>query len=211
MIKELVVAKITTLEIEGRKLRSVEGLVCVRDILDAIKVGHAADWIKKLSVLSKHTDNSTVVSNYTALKYFDIGQPSPAAFTNEQGIIEILAGSRKPIAKVILRTLIDKLRARLTDRIQELECGGRHLLPMPEISPRARLNMVVRKFVARQKQLCYQYTYPDAWGELYYKGYYHYGIDLKARARIRKCDPLDCATPKELEDLVNLANHIFPV
>jgi len=225
MSQQIVIAKpvIVTLEIEGHKLRSVEarGLVCVRDILDAIDVGHAAAWIEKLNVLSKHTDNSNVVSNNVALEYFNVGQPKDAAFTNEPGIIEILAGSRKPIAKIILRALIDKLRARasispdiikaLTDRIEQLERGGRHLLlqPIPDISARARLNMIIRRFVAKQEELGYAYSYPDAWRELYYQHKYRYHEDLRSRARNRKCDPLDCASPKELEDLVNLAGHIF--
>jgi hypothetical protein len=66
--------------------------------------------------------------------------------------------------------------------------------------------MVIRKFVARQTG---GYSYPDAWHELYYQLYYRYGIDLRARARKRKCDPLDCATPEEMQIIVNLATSIF--
>jgi len=225
MTTELALIKptIITLEIEGHKLRSIEGksLVCVRDILDAVDIKGTENWIRKLTLFSKQGDNSSLFSNRIALEYYDIGQPSPAAFTNEPGIIEILAGSRKPIAKVILRALIDKLRTRtispdiikaLTDRIEQLERGGRHLLlqPLPDILPRARLNMIIRKFVARQINLGFSYSYPDAWRELYYQFKYRYPkCDLRARARARTCDPLDSATPKELEDLVNLAAHIF--
>ena len=115
MANELTVfkARIVTMEIEGHKLRSVEGtdMVCITDITESIGVGHASLWIKKLNVLS-NDHKLNVLSNDIKVEYYDINEANPAAFTNTSGIIEILAGSRKPIAKVILQSLIGKLRER---------------------------------------------------------------------------------------------------
>jgi hypothetical protein len=143
-------------------------------------------------------------------------------FVNEVGLYQVVTGSRKPWAKDLTKVITEALPglrqsgdtqriADLEARIAKLERGGRHLLlqPIPDISARARLNMIIRRFVAKQEELGYAYSYPDAWRELYYQHKYRYHEDLRSRARNRKCDPLDCASPKELEDLVNLAGHIF--
>lgn len=104
--------------------------------------------------------------------------------------------------------IIDDLKI----RIEKLERGGGHLLmrPVPEIGARSMLNMIIRKFVARQARLGFLYSYSDAWNELYFQFKYRYPkADLRARGRCRKKEPLDCATPDELGDLVALATHIF--
>lgn len=145
---------------------------------------------------------------------------------SESGRYRLTMRSTKPEAKPfqdwVVKEVLPSIRktggyaangliAELEARIAKLERGGRHLLlqPIPEISARARLNMIIRRFVAKQEELGYAYSYPDAWRELYYQYKYRYHEDLRARARNRKCDPLDCASPKELEDLVKLAAHIF--
>ena len=115
MANELTVfkAQIVRLEIEGHKLRSVEGtdMVFIRDILDTIGVKKTAWWINELIIRSTG-DKLNVHSTDIKVKYYDINEANPGAFTNTPGIIEILAGSRKPKAKDILRAIIDKLRAK---------------------------------------------------------------------------------------------------
>ena len=141
-------------------------------------------------------------------------------YVTESGLYEAIGGSRKALAKELMRMLLAalpglrrnnqdaQLITELEARIAKLERGGAHLLlqPIAGITPRARTNMAIRKFVYRQTG---GYSYPDAWRELYYQLYYRYSIDLKSRGRKRKCDPLDTATAEEMETIANLAENIF--
>jgi hypothetical protein len=165
---------------------------------------HLKDRINPRDMLSKQTLTD--------------GGMQDMVYINESGFYAAVGPSRKSKARLLVQSLLSQLpamRAVMSARMAELEAhikeiqrGGGHLLlqPIPEIGARGRMNMIIRKFVARQTG---GYSYPDAWRELYYQAYYRLNIDLKARSRKRKCDPLDCATPEELEKLANLANSIF--
>ena len=117
-----VIPEVSIIDIEGYQARAVlsKGLICVRDALNAAGIVKADHWIAKLAALAKRVKASNLdiidvaytMGNEVVLEYFDIGTVQKAAFTNETGIIEILAGSRKPKAKDILRAIIDKLRTR---------------------------------------------------------------------------------------------------
>ena len=56
MANELTVIKprIVTMEVNGHKLRTVEGIdmTLISDIANAVGIGHAAEWIKRLNVVS---------------------------------------------------------------------------------------------------------------------------------------------------------------
>ncbi|MBN1690411.1 MAG: Bro-N domain-containing protein [Dehalococcoidia bacterium] len=165
---------------------------------------HLKDRINPKDMLSKQT--------------LTTGGMQDMVYVNERGFYAAIGGSRKAKARQLVQALLShlpKMReemglrvAELEAQIKELRRGGDHLLVMPvaDISHRARVNMIIRKFIRRQTG---GYSYPDAWHELYYQLYYRYGIDLKARARKRGLDPLDCATPEEMQKIVNLAEHIF--
>ena len=186
---------------------------------DAGNILGLSDTRKSVNLLDEDERNTIPVID-------SMGRPQDTFIISEPGLYKLILKSRKPQAKEFQRWVThdvlpsirktggyaaNGLIAELEARIVKLERGGRHLLlqPIPEISARARLNMIIRRFVAKQEELGYAYSYPDAWRELYYQHKYRYHEDLRSRARNRKCDPLDCATPKELEDLVNLAGHIF--
>lgn len=113
-----VIPEVSIIDIEGYQVRVVlsKELVCVRDVLNAVEIKDTADWIErlKLIVVSNHDNLDTLgmVSNHVELEYYDVELQGRTAFTNIPGVIEILAGSRKPKAKDILRAIIDKLRTR---------------------------------------------------------------------------------------------------
>ncbi|MDD5510866.1 MAG: Bro-N domain-containing protein [Dehalococcoidales bacterium] len=180
---------------------------CLQDICEALGIKKPRNVISRLS--GKEAFLTGVLTP---------GGMQQMWFVNEIGLYQVVTGSRKAWAKDLTKVITEALPglrkngdmeriAELEARIAKLERGGGHLLTtIPAISPRSQLNMIIRKFVARQTG---GYSYPDAWHELYYQNYYRYGVDLKARARRRKVDPLDCATPEELGNLVILAHHIF--
>jgi len=165
---------------------------------------HLKDRINSKDMLSKQTLTE--------------GGMQDMVYVNERGFYAAVGGSRKTKARQLVQSLLSEIpgiRERMTLKVVELESqlkelrrGGVHLLlqPIANITSRARANMAIRKFVYRQTG---GYSYPDAWRELYYQLYYRYGIDLRARGRKRKCDPLDCATAKEMEIVANLAENIF--
>ena len=199
---------IISIGIDGDRVRATrDGLVCLRDVLDAIDIKRTDDWIGKLNAVSNR------------IEYHDIGQPKPAAFIDELGLIEILARSRKEKAKAKLLNIISRTRSHneellrsLTERIEKLERGGAYLLlkPVPDISLRSQLNMIIRRFVARQQEIGFTYSYPDAWRELYYQHKYRYHRDIRAGAKLAQCDALDYAEKRGfLQQLIDLANHIF--
>jgi len=115
MTTDLAVQKdlVETIEVNGHKLRRVKskGLICVRDILDAVGIKETQDWIERLGKVSNLTVNDKV-SNRVVLEYHDIGKAGKAAFTNEAGLLEILARSRKPAATAKLHEIINELKAR---------------------------------------------------------------------------------------------------
>lgn len=112
MTTDLTVQKelVETIEVNGHKLRRVKakGLICVRDILDAVGIKKSAEWIKRLDIVSNDVGIKDVV-----LEFYDIGQAGKAAFTNEAGLLEILARSRKPAATAKLHEIINELKGRI--------------------------------------------------------------------------------------------------
>ena len=230
MANELTVikAQIVTLEIEGHKLRSIEGTdkVCIRDMLDTIGVKKTAWWINELIVRSTG-DKLNVHSTDIKVEYYDINEANPAAFTNTPGIIEILAGSRKPIAKVILQALTGKLRERaaapdrmletlqqqgaqvlsiiqsMERRVSALEAKPEYLqLPMPIIKIRRYAAPTQReKLNELMKAITFSKFAGDfraAWVALYSAYHQAGGLDFMTLGKAMELDPIDCAEEKGL-------------
>lgn len=210
--KELTIFKDKKIRVE---ILNGEPLFCMQDICLAAGMKNNPHLKDRIDPKDMH-----IVQTLTPGGYQDM------VYINESALYDVVVGSRKPKVKELRRELlvaIPALRkqsfesqriAELEDRIEKLERGGGHFLlkPVPEISARSQLNIIIRKFISRQTST---YSYEDAWNELYIQHKYRYHIDLKERARkrekkfTRKFAPLDCATPEELEGLVDLANHVF--
>lgn len=208
---------------KGKKLRvkmlAGEPYFCVKDVCDEVGL--------KSEEVQRRLRSTDMVSTHAGI-LVSIDTPTETgmramAYVNEVGLYEIVGNSRKPKAREFHQEIILALPglrqnsriAELEARIAELERGGGHLLlaGIPDISPRSRLNMIIRDFVARQVS---GYSYEDAWNNLYYQYKYRYHGDLKAGARslskklMRVVGPLDYAEEKGLiVNLVNLAAHIF--
>jgi prophage antirepressor-like protein len=214
------VAMQTTKEVTVIELKGIPGFLdengqpwfLLRAVCQAAEMennSHVKDRINPEDTLLKHTPTA--------------GGIQEMLYVNESGLYAVIGGSRKSKARALCQALLKEIPslrqnnqdiqriAELEERIAKLERGGGHLLTtVPEIADRARLNMIIRKFVGRQVERGYFYSYPDAWRELYYQFYYRYHHDLKACARNRKCDVLDYAESKGfMGELVNLAGHIF--
>lgn len=211
---------------QGKRIRveikDGEPFFCVKDICDdlGLQSEEAQRRLRNTGMGKTHPGIIATINTET-----DTGTRA-MAYVNEAGLYEIVAGSRKAKARELFSQIVLALPAlrqgqgelaELRERIEKLERGGGHLLmrPVPEIDARSRLNIIIRKFIARQVEVGRTYSYPDAWNELYFQHKYRYHIDLKERARKRekksskKFEPLDCASPEELEGLVDLANLIF--
>ncbi|MCK9569841.1 Bro-N domain-containing protein [Candidatus Pacearchaeota archaeon] len=215
MTQELTLFKDKKLRIE---MQEGEPYFCLKDICDGIGVQDTGNVLQKLrstGVYKVHPGIMATINTPT-----ETGMRA-MAYVTEEGLYEIVMGSRKPKAKELHRMVIQALPGLrkqpdtaaiiqgLEDRLAALERGGNHLLlqPIPEISLRSQINMIIRKFVARQNS---GYSYEDAWNELYYQFKYRFHKDLKAVARKRSCDVLDFAEKDGLMgDLCNLAAHIF--
>jgi len=209
--KELTVFKDKRLRIE-----MVEGepYFCVKDICDELELQseEVQRRLRNSEMFNTHPGIMATIDTET-----ETGRRA-MAYVNEMGLYEIIGNSRKPKSRELFQQIIFALPALrqnnnelndLKDRIAKLERGGGHLLikPVPEISARSRLNMIIRKFVARQTS---GYSYEDAWNELYYQDVYRNHRYIKQSAKNRKLDPLTYAENHGLiESLVDLATYIF--
>ncbi|MCK9569566.1 hypothetical protein M0R72_11555 [Candidatus Pacearchaeota archaeon] len=211
MTQELALFKDKKLRIE---MVNGEPYLCVKDICDelGLQSEEVQRRLRNSEMFITHPGIIATINTET-----ETGTRA-MAYVNELGLYEIVGNSRKTAARDLHRQIIMALPAlragnnrlaELEERIEKLERGGNHLLlrPVPEISFRSQINMIIRKFVARQTS---GYSYEDAWNELYYQYKYRFHKDLKVVARKRSCDVLDFAEKAGLMgDLCNLAAHIF--
>jgi len=118
--------ELTIFKFNGRVIRMVPGaggmiLYCINDICAALGVGNVADVIRRLQSQDiENIDNPTYkgIDNnaplYGAISWISsqtVGGVQRMAYTDEVGLYDIISKSRKPLAKVFYRRLIQAVPA----------------------------------------------------------------------------------------------------
>jgi len=113
---------------------------------------------------------------------------------NPESETSLLVGAIKDLVILVKDLLAEKIKPAA-------------LPPVREITPRLKISQIIRAFAARQTS---NYTYEDAWNDLYLQFKYRYNIDLKGRARNKNSNPLDEAEKMGvMNDLLALAVVYF--
>jgi len=125
MTKELTVFKFN-----GRVVRMVPRaggriLYCINDICVALGVGNVADVIKRLqnqdiesidNPIDQGIDNNGPLCGITWISSQTAGGIQRMAYTDEVGLYDIISKSRKPLAKVLYRKLIEAVPSMRQER-----------------------------------------------------------------------------------------------
>ena len=128
----------------------------------------------------------------------------------------LAANAQKHDAKILdlelgHKTLVEKIEALETDRqaaIQTLESLPPASTDVPELTGRARVNMVVRAWVVKHGGK--GDAYKAAWNKLFEQFKYRHKTDLITSAKHAGCQSLDIAEEMGLiEDLYSLALKMF--